>query len=434
MSPILRLAGLLTTGAGRDSRTPTILSVIGFSVSTAALLTSLGGLHAFTQHFRPGTDAAALYQVLAVTAVALLVVPILTLGSLAARVTVTRRDARLAALRLAGATSGQVTLLTLLEAAAQALFGAVLGAAVYVMAVPALGQLRFDGRVLGPDHVLTPPLWILGVVVGVVVLAVGSGVGSLGRVVVSPLGVAQRSRAGAVSALRLGLTALALLAFLVATKGSTGAGIGVLLLTLVGLVGSINLAGPWVVQLCGRLMARRASRATTLLAARRIVDDPRATWRSVSALGLGLIIAATAGGFAATARDHPDPTLPHLGTDVLTGAAIALVITALVAATATGVAQAGRIYDQRPQYAALVLAGASMRTLDRARLIECLAPLVGSLALASGFAVSIQLVAGQVPDATVLLPMIAAGIVALGLTLAAVLASTGLVRQLSQAA
>jgi hypothetical protein len=62
------------------------------------------------------------------------------------RLTLGRRDARLAALRLAGATSGQVGVMALADAAAQAALGAVLGVGGYALAIPGLALVSFQGR------------------------------------------------------------------------------------------------------------------------------------------------------------------------------------------------------------------------------------------------------------------------------------------------
>jgi hypothetical protein len=50
-------------------------------------------------------------------------------------------------------------------------------------------------------------------------------------------------------------------------------------LIMIGLI----LAGPWLTMAGARVMARRASRPGTLIAARRLADDPGAAFRAVSA-------------------------------------------------------------------------------------------------------------------------------------------------------
>src|SRR5699024_3081195 len=92
------------------------------------------------------TGDDTVYPVLAATASALLLVPLSTLGAAAARLAMARRDQRLAALRLAGATSRQVSALTLLEACTQAAVGAVIGVAAYFALIPLVQLIVFQQR------------------------------------------------------------------------------------------------------------------------------------------------------------------------------------------------------------------------------------------------------------------------------------------------
>ncbi|RXZ67407.1 permease, partial [Agromyces albus] len=75
------------------------LPVTAFGVVTALLLTVIGG----AQSFWGWTDEMGFtYQALAVIALVLLVVPLVSLGGAAARLSARRRDDRLATLRLLG--------------------------------------------------------------------------------------------------------------------------------------------------------------------------------------------------------------------------------------------------------------------------------------------------------------------------------------------
>ena len=62
------------------------------------------------------------------------------------------------------------------------------------------------------------------------------------------------------------------------------------LLIIVGLF----IAGPWLTMAAARAMARWTSRPATLIAARRLADDPRAAFRAVSGLVLALFITTVA--------------------------------------------------------------------------------------------------------------------------------------------
>lgn len=430
MSAALRLWWLLQRREQNADLRPTILSVLAFAVASCAFLVTAGGIRAFVERSqaRPGWELGPIYIMLAAIAGVLLAVPILTLGGVAARLTASRRDARLATMRLAGATSGQVVTVTLAESAAQAAAGAVLGAVGYAALLLPLTGLSFQGA-----HLRVGELWVgvpllLASVAAVVVLAVLSGVSSLARVVVTPLGVAARTTPARLSILRVVL-AVAVLGTWIAVFGVffRQQEVGVLLAILGVAVAVMNVVGPYVVMVAGLVMARFARTPTSLLAAHRIVDDPKATWRTVSALGLGICLAALSGVGSALARASDTPEAEALAVDLGTGALVALGICAVVAATSTGVAQAARVLDQRPQYRALALAGAPLDVLHRARHEEVSVPLVTTLLIGGAFPFLILIPLSAVAGPGVIVKATLAVVVACGLLLASVTASRGLV-------
>ena len=153
-----------------------VLAIIAFAAATTIFLTVLGGVHGFmwrasADHTigcainldacKPGTaeiwkqrianphsldQYATAYVVLAFFACLLLIVPFVALAGSAARLAASRRDARLASLRLAGATTGQVIRLTALDAAGQALVGALIGVAGYCVLIPLIMLLHFQNQ------------------------------------------------------------------------------------------------------------------------------------------------------------------------------------------------------------------------------------------------------------------------------------------------
>jgi hypothetical protein len=86
---------------------------------------------------------------------------------------------------------------------------------------------------------------------------------------------------------------VAVLAYIWATTGDGQLKPRQLLALLALFYGAFWLFGPWVVDRLGRIVGRRAKRPATLLAARRLSDDPRAAWRTVS----GLVLAGFVAGF-----------------------------------------------------------------------------------------------------------------------------------------
>ncbi|MFD0556153.1 FtsX-like permease family protein [Stackebrandtia endophytica] len=238
------------------------------------------------------------YQVYMLIATVLMVVPLLVFGGAAARLTVARRDQRLAALRLIGATPGQVVRLTVAEAMLTAAAGAVVGVAGYAAALPLVRYIEIDGATWYPSD-LWPAWWAVAATVAAIPLLVGlSAVVGLRRVVISPLGVARRHTPPGLRAVRLGVLAALIVAFLVMSQrfiGMGAFGLALLVSMLGATLWAINLVGPWVVGLLGKIVAGLSRRGSTLLAGRRLSDDPRSVWRTISGIALTGFVAGFVG-------------------------------------------------------------------------------------------------------------------------------------------
>jgi hypothetical protein len=238
------------------------------------------------------TSTAVGYATLAVIATVLMIVPLLVFGGASARLTVARRDRRLAALRLVGATPGQVVAMTAAEAMIVAVAGALLGVLVYGMAAPLLAGIPIAGGEWFTWDLWPRPLPTLGVLLAVPLLVGLSAVVGLRRVVVSPLGVARRETPPGMRFIRV-LVTLALLA-VPAVGAGVGAAGAVAIVLMIGLPFlSITVLGPWVVSVIGRVTARSARGPARLLAGRRLIDDPRSAWRTVS----GVVLTGFVAGF-----------------------------------------------------------------------------------------------------------------------------------------
>lgn len=210
-----------------------MLAIIAFAAATTIFLTVLGGVHGFiwrasADHTvacafdfgacRPDTVAAwkrqisdptslaqfsTAYVALAVFACMLLVVPFVALAGSAARLAASRRDARLAALRLAGATTGQVVRLTALDTAGQALIGALIGIAGYCALMPAVMLIPFQEQRFTFEQLWVGPLALVITLAGVAILALISSLVTLRRVAITPLGVTSRTATALPSGTRM---------------------------------------------------------------------------------------------------------------------------------------------------------------------------------------------------------------------------------------
>ncbi len=217
----------------------------------------------------------------------LLLAPVLVFIGSTARVGARRRDARLAAMRLVGATPGQVRLAVAVEAVVAGALGA--GAGV-LLASGLRGLLASRGLLFASDYAV--PAGIVALVVIVVPLLAGvSAVVALRRVELTPLGVIRRGRVRPVTRARwLPLVAgWALIAISIALPTPVAPIVATLgsVLVLVGLV----RVGPRVLQQLAGVLGRVVRRPGALLAARRLEADPRAGFRPGSAVTLTVFIA-----------------------------------------------------------------------------------------------------------------------------------------------
>ncbi|GEN81060.1 FtsX-like permease family protein [Actinotalea fermentans] len=398
MKAVLALAPRLQRSGGSLT---TALAVVAFAVTTAMGLSVLGGLLGFIDradrvpegldsHGVSAHENAELYVILATIAVVLLVVPLVSLAGAAARMGVARRDARLATLRLLGVTAREVRVVTAVETAAQGLAGAVLGIAGYGLLMPVWTRISFQGRPFDAGELWVGFAGIGGALVVVPLVAAASALVSLRRVVVSPLGVARRQTPPALSWLRtLGLlAAVGAFGLVVGAAGGMPQMIAVAL--LVGLLGTVfatlNLVGPWIVGVVGRVMAAAARTPATLLAARRLTDDPRAAWRVVGGLGMAAFVAGCLSVLPMFETTGEDPAADVITRDIVTGGVLTLAIAFAVAAVSAGIMQASSVLDRKREYALQRLAGAPVELFDAARRREVLAPLLLVTGTSSGVA------------------------------------------------
>jgi len=133
-------------------------------------------------------------------------------------------------------------------------------------------------------------------VIGVPLAAVVSARLALRRVQGSPLDVKRRASAHPPRIVRIIplLAGIALLAYF-DSAGKPGAIGGQLLELLVGfvlLVVGLVLAGPWFTTTGSRLMTKRANHPATLIAGRRLLDNPKAAFRFISGLVIALFVAS----------------------------------------------------------------------------------------------------------------------------------------------
>jgi FtsX-like permease family protein len=376
---IARVAWLLAR-PGTTGATAAALPVVAFGIVTALLLAVIGG----AQSFWTWTDDLAMtYQALAVVALVLLVVPLASLGGAAARLSARRRDDRLATLRLLGATPAAVSALAVIESVVLATVGALAGVVLYFGLVPALALIPFRGEALGVDGVLLGWPALVAVPLGVSLLAAVSAVVGLRLVVISPLGVRARQDAPRLHWLRLviGAVVVALAVGIIAVLQVAAS--AVMILAMLGLAfgGALavqNLVGPWVIRLVARAQAGSAKTPAKLLAARTVLESPKAAWRQVSGVAMTSFMAVFAGSGVAVLGAlgaSADLESKLLVDDIRTGILITVVASFVMVACSVGVNQAASILDRRDLFQSLGKLGMPVRTMDAARRRSVMSPL-----------------------------------------------------------
>ncbi|MBQ1020576.1 ABC transporter permease [Micromonospora sp. D93] len=271
----------------------------------------------------PALPEATVNLILGVIAGGLLF-PVLIFIGTATRLSAARREQRFAAMRLVGATPRQISMVAAVEAAAAAVAGTAVGFGLFYAFRDPLAGIPFTGMPFFPSDMSLGVLDILLVALGVPAGAALAAQVSLRRVRISPLGVTRRVTPRAPRAYRLipMVLGVAVLLFAIGFRPETSDGQAAvflpgLLLIMVGLV----FAGPWLTMVGARVLARYANRPATLIAARRLADNPKAGFRAISGIMLALFVTSVAVGVITTIIANRGPA-PIGSTDAGTVTAV----------------------------------------------------------------------------------------------------------------
>ena len=293
-------------------------------------------------------------QVLVTLALVGVLGPVAVFVATATRLSAARREEQLAALRLAGATPGQVYQMAAVEALLITLCGALLGIVLFVVLRPLVSLIPLNGLTWFPDAVAPSPVPAAAVLLAVPILGTGLALVALRRMAISPLGVARRVSGGRPSSWRLAPLLCSLLAFgwALTISGWTGASsLMVIALAFLGIIVGLVVAGPWLTAIIGSLMARGGG-PRRLLAGRRLADEPRSAFGSVAGVVMAVFVGSAFFAIAAYARTQVDgATLLLRPTTIsVTVPPAGSVAAASVAATIEGIAGVQSVAVVRPGY------------------------------------------------------------------------------------
>ncbi len=276
-----------------------------------------------------------------VTGALLLLLPVALLGVQALRLGSAEQARRLAALRLVGATPGQLRTIAAIRTGRAGLLGGVLAGPGYLVLWVLLGALPADGfRLLPP---LVPGL--LAAWPGAVLLGGLAGVLTGWATAGGPRGRPSAVRRGVLP------IAVAVPVVVAAATSLTVVTVGFALLAVV--VAGLVVREPLAARAVRRL--RRRGGAVDALVAARLAADPVAPGRVAAVLGLAGLALGIEGGVAAGAVDHENAAFYLAGVGLAGATTVVAVVVALLSLV---VAAADQVVAARRAAAALGALGA----------------------------------------------------------------------------
>ena len=244
--------------------------------------------------------------------------PVAVFVATATRLSAARRELRLAALRLVGATPGQVARLAVVEALLVTSIGALGGVAIFLASRPLVARMPLDATTWWPDSIAPPIPAAIGMVLAVQVVGAVGALVTMRRLVITPLGVQRRAAPPQPGALRLvplglAMAALAISVWLYRSPDLPDfVKLGLIGGAFAAVIGAIAYAGPWLTAAVGRILHRFARGAASLLAARRLSDEPRGSFGAIAGVIMAVFVASAFFTFSAFARQQAGVDLDPL--------------------------------------------------------------------------------------------------------------------------
>ena len=323
------------------------------------------------------------YRLLSLALVGLLLVPLISLGSASAKLSVQSRNDRLAVLRLLGMAESRVRMLAVAEASI--IQGIGIGIAFFLsfLSPYLLSLLPIQGSPNSWEELHLP----LEIFLVLILLSIWSSQLGLRRLILTPLGVKQRSQQTKLSAFRLVVMIVFLVGGLILLHlASPSWGVlGIMLalvLVLTIIMGALNLVGPYLVYLFAKRRVGKAKGVAHLIAARRNLDDPKGAWRLVSSIAFTSFVLVPTGamlGFLAAVGKGPsqlEASLIQLLADTRTVLLLVVFLSFLLVACQVAFTQLIELFEHADLYVALDRIGTPKQLMNQSRYHQILLPVL----------------------------------------------------------
>ena len=400
----------------------TLVAIISLTVSSTIAYLVAGGTWMFYQRsLRPqdfhvvqetlanGPDdpVMSIWVIMALFACAFLVPTIVSLTAQAAVLGASGREKRLATLRLIGLSSGDITRMTMLETAAQAAIGIVLGGFFSVLLAPIFSNMKFQDVYIQTSELILPWWGYLTVAVVVFVLAITASVVGMQRVRVEPLGVSRKEMPPALK-YRSAILFVVFTVFTLIMVDRTSMSSGIAAMAIVAAVVSINVmlinwVAPFLLQVFYRMVSIMPG-TSHFVASQRIAADAKTTWRRSASMAFfgviaGYLVISPVGADGLTAMMSEEPGVFMMFRDLAMGGVLTLVFGFILSAMSVFLGLASQIFEQAHLTRSLHLMGVSRSFYFRTQVFETLGPIIivsligftfgvmlGSVMLSSGIA------------------------------------------------
>lgn len=377
----------------------TLVAIISLTVSSTIAYLVAGGTWMFYQRsLRPqdfhvvqetlanGPDDSimSIWVIMALFACAFLVPTIVSLTAQAAVLGASGREKRLATLRLIGLSSGDITRMTMLETAAQAAIGIVLGGFFSVLLAPIFSNMKFQDVYIQTSELILPWWGYLTVAVVVFVLAVTASVVGMQRVRVEPLGVSRKEMPPALK-YRSAILFVVFTVFTLIMVDRTSMSSGIAAMAIVAAVVSINVmlinwVAPFLLQVFYRMVSIMPG-TSHFVASQRIAADAKTTWRRSASMAFfgviaGYLVISPVGADGLTAMMSEEPGIFMMFRDLAMGGVLTLVFGFILSAMSVFLGLASQIFEQAHLTRSLHLMGVSRSFYFRTQVFETLGPII----------------------------------------------------------